>query len=76
MAGVAVLYTQPKCAECNAMRRALRSKGIEFEEINATKDPDAMAFVTHELGHEFLPVVWFDRQLHWSGFRPEMLEQV
>lgn len=74
-ASIAVLYTEPRNRECNKTRTALRNKGVEFEEINVRKDSEALAFVTEELGHSVLPVVWVDHALHWSGHDPAKIER-
>ena len=34
------VYTTPTCAYCHAIMDWLESKGIEYEEKDATKDPD------------------------------------
>ena len=72
---VAVLYTEPGNKDCDLTRRSLRGAGIEYEEINVRKDAEALAFVQHELGHNVLPVVWFDRFLHWAGHDPDKVRQ-
>ena len=34
------VYTTPTCAYCHALMDWLDSKGIEYEEMDATKEPD------------------------------------
>lgn len=73
---VVVLYSESGSRDCNLTRQALRTAGIAFEEINARKDAEAWEFVTGELGYDTLPVVWVDRQLHWSGHSAAQIERL
>ncbi len=65
------VYTTPSCVYCHSLLAYLREKGILFEHIDASEDPQKwgeflldktgqMAVPVFELGGEF--VVGFDRE--------------
>lgn len=37
------IYTTPSCPYCHAAKRLLRSKGVEFQEIDVSSDPSLRA---------------------------------
>lgn len=37
------IYTTPSCPYCHAAKRLLRSKGVEFQEIDVSRDPPLRA---------------------------------
>ena len=53
------VYTTPTCAYCHALMDWLDSKGIEYQEIDATKEPDINAVPVTEINGE--RIVGFDR---------------
>ncbi|MCD5348439.1 glutaredoxin family protein [Agromyces sp. S2-1-8] len=59
-------YAKPSCVQCNAIHRALDSKGIEYEVIDLSIDAEALEEVK-ALGYLQAPVVVTDSD-HWSGF--------
>jgi glutaredoxin-like protein NrdH len=68
------VYTKPSCVQCTATYRALDSKGIEYNILDLSEDPTALAAVK-ELGYLQAPVVVTDDE-HWSGFRPDKIAQL
>lgn len=64
-----VVYSKPKCPQCQATYRALDRKGIEYDVVDLTQDAAAFAMV-RELGYQQAPVVVFGED-HWAGFRPD-----
>ena len=68
------VYTKPSCVQCNATYRALDSKGIEYEVLDLSVDEAALAQVK-ELGYLQAPVVITDED-HWSGFRPDKIDEL
>ena len=53
------VYTTPTCAYCHALMDWLDSKGIEYTEIDATKEPDMSSVPVTVIGDE--RIVGFDR---------------
>lgn len=66
------VYTKPQCVQCDATKRTLASNRIEYETVDLTKDPAALAKVK-ELGYAQAPVVVTSED-HWSGFRPDKIK--
>ena len=53
------VYTTPTCAYCHALMDWLDDKGIEYEEIDATGNPEITAVPVTEINGE--KIVGFDR---------------
>lgn len=53
------VYSTPTCAYCHALMDWLDSKGIEYVEMDATKEPDITTVPVTEIGDE--RIVGFDR---------------
>lgn len=68
------VYTKPACVQCTATYRALDSKGIEYNVLDLSEDQAALQTVK-ELGYLQAPVVVTDED-HWSGFRPDKIEEL
>ncbi|NQZ72474.1 MAG: glutaredoxin-like protein NrdH [Dinoroseobacter sp.] len=68
------VYSKPACVQCTATTRALDAKGINYDVVDLSEDADAMTRVT-ELGYRQAPVVIAGAE-HWSGFRPDMINQL
>lgn len=70
------LYFKPACVQCDATKRALDRRGLPYDLIDLTQDPQAFEFVTG-LGHRQAPVVVvvIDDRLHahWSGYQPSQI---
>jgi len=65
------VYTLPACVQCDSTKRLLTKNEIPFEEVDLSKNPEALAMV-RELGYSAAPVVMVGED-HWSGFRPDKL---
>lgn len=53
------VYTTPTCAYCHALMDWLDSKGIEYQELDATKEPDIDTVPLTVIGGQ--RIVGFDR---------------
>jgi glutaredoxin 3 len=62
MSGV-VMYSTGYCGYCERARRLLRDRGIEFVEIDVTRDPETRRRVIAETGHRTVPVILIDGKL-------------
>ena len=67
-------YTRNDCVQCHATKRAMESRGVEFEMVNVDLVPEA-ADVLREQGFRQLPVV-IAGETSWSGFRPDMINRL
>lgn len=66
-----VIYTLPSCVQCDTSKRMMQRLGIEYEEIDMSKDETAVEYVK-ELGYTAAPII-VNGTTHWSGFRMEMI---
>jgi glutaredoxin-like protein NrdH len=66
-----VIYTLPSCVQCDTSKRMMQRLGIEYEEIDMSKDETAVEYV-RELGYTAAPII-VNGTTHWSGFRMEMI---
>jgi glutaredoxin-like protein NrdH len=68
------VYSKPNCVQCTATKTYLTNKGIDFNTVDITEDPDALALI---LGKGFLsaPVVNSGDEW-WSGFQPDLLDKI
>jgi len=66
-----VIYTLPSCVQCDTSKRMMNRLGIEYEEIDMSKDEAAIEYVK-ELGYTAAPII-VNGTTHWSGFRMEMI---
>lgn len=68
------VYSKPNCVQCTATYRALNSKGIEYDVVDITEEPEALQYVK-ELGYMAAPVVVTEED-HWSGFNPDKINSL
>lgn len=70
------LYTKPGCGPCTSTKRALEARGVPFDLIDVSQDPEALAFIT-SLGYRTAPVVYVGPDHHWGGeFRHDLIRQL
>ncbi|MFC4431026.1 glutaredoxin-like protein NrdH [Citricoccus alkalitolerans] len=69
------VYSKPACAQCNATYRALEKKGVACETVDLSQDPEALQRV-RDLGYMQAPVIITETGDHWSGFRPDKIEEL
>lgn len=53
------IYTTPTCVYCHALMEWLDEKGVEYQEVDATKYPEITTVPVTEIGDE--KIVGFDR---------------
>ncbi len=57
------VYTTEPCGYCARVKGLLRSRGLEFTEVNLTRDPDGRAELVTRTGMMTFPQVLLDDQL-------------
>lgn len=65
------VFSKPACVQCTATTRALDARGLAYDVVDLTRDPEALDRVT-ALGYRQAPVVIAGED-HWSGFRPDRI---
>lgn len=80
MISVTVYSTGDGCPRCVRTCECLRLAGIPFTliDLNDAINAPAREFVVGHLGYSAAPVVVVDqeRHQHWSGFRPDLIQQL
>lgn len=66
------VYSTPNCVQCMMTKKFLDRFRVEYSAVDLSEDPVAHEMVK-SLGYQAAPVV-IAGDLHWSGFRPELLE--
>lgn len=66
------VYGKPACVQCIATYRALDKKGIAYQKVDVTADPEQLDYV-RSLGYLQAPVLVAGED-HWTGFRPDKIE--
>jgi glutaredoxin 3 len=51
------VYTTERCSFCARVKGLLKTRGVEFTEINLSKDPDGRAQLARETGMTSFPQV-------------------
>lgn len=62
------LYTTDPCSFCARVKGILRSRGVEFEEVNLSKDPAGRLELAQRTGMMTFPQVLLDGEL-LGGFK-------
>ncbi len=57
------VYTSEPCSYCARVKGLLRSHGLEFTEVNLTRDPEGRAELVARTGMMTFPQVLLDDQL-------------
>ena len=69
-----VLYTMPDCAKCDATKKYLDKDNINYSTVDISSSKEAYELVS-SLGYKQAPVV-VAGDVHWSGFRPDMIKSI
>lgn len=71
------VYTKPDCPKCDATKRRLDRRGIEYTTVDITEEPAAYAYV-RGLGAKSAPVVVLgdDEETWWSEYRPDRIDDL
>jgi len=69
------IYTTPVCPFCNLAKQYLKEKGIEFEEIDVSKDEKAAMEMIQKSGQMGVPVIEIDGKIV-VGFDKEKIDEL
>ncbi len=58
-----VIYSTDPCSFCARVKGMLASRGVEFREVNLSKDPQGRAELAHKTGMMTFPQVLVDGEL-------------
>jgi glutaredoxin-like YruB-family protein len=69
------IYTAPGCPFCVLAKEYLKEKGVEFEEIDVSKDERGIKEVIEKTGQLGVPVLEIDSEIV-IGFDKEKIDQI
>lgn len=55
------IYTSKTCGYCVAAKQLLKSKGIDYREIDLTHDQDLRVKISNLTGHRTVPQIFIDK---------------
>jgi glutaredoxin 3 len=62
-----IVYSQPFCGYCDAAKRLLDRKGVEYTEIDVMLDPEQRVEMIERTGRQTVPQIFFGER-HIGGF--------
>lgn len=66
------VFTKPQCQQCEATKRRLNDRGIAFETVDLSENPETLTQLIHA-GYRQAPVV-ITPDAAWSGYRPDLID--
>jgi len=60
------VYSKPNCHYCSRAKKLLEQKGIPFEMIDITENPDDRQFLINK-GHKQVPQFYYDNEVFVEG---------
>ncbi len=70
------VYTKPYCKPCDRVKKLLDDAGVEYEEVDLTKNSQAYRYVTKCLGAKSTPVVESSTHEPIIGYQPDKLAEL
>lgn len=67
------VYSAPGCTQCNATKKHLKRRGLEYNEIDISENPESKKYV-EDKGFVQVPVVDMGNGDMFSGFRPDRID--
>lgn len=67
------VYVKPACVQCDATKRYLDAKGLEYKTVDISIDTDALNTLI-EKGFKAAPVIDYHGEW-WAGFQPDRIDQ-
>jgi glutaredoxin 3 len=69
------IYTSPSCSHCQALKAYLKSKSIEFKEVDITIDQDAFSKAVTKSGRMEVPLIEY-KDKYLAGFDIKEIEEL
>ena len=69
-----IVYSTPTCPYCVMLKKFLKEKGVEFEDINVAEDQEKAQYMVEKSGQMGVPVVDIDGEII-VGFNKPKIEE-
>jgi glutaredoxin-like YruB-family protein len=69
------IYSTPTCVYCKTLKKYFKNNGIEFEEIDVSKDEKQLQKMIKDSGQMGVPVVDIDGEII-TGFDKEKIDKL
>lgn len=66
------IYVKPNCGQCIATKATFDRKGISYQTVDITQDPEALEYFLSQ-GLRSAPIVSAGGEI-WAGFRPDRID--
>ena len=78
MTAIVVYTAGDGCMQCCLTKRAMDTAGLVYRDVDLTDPANEAAreYVTEDLGYSSAPIVVVDEHEHWSGFRPDRIQDL
>lgn len=70
-----IVYTKPRCTQCDRTKALLNKFGVEYEEVDVTTSQIALARIKDDWGFTQAPVIEVQDFDVWSGFNPDKIRE-
>ena len=67
------VYSAPRCTQCRATKMHLKRRGLEYNEIDISENPESKKYI-QDKGFVQVPVVDMGNGDLFSGFRPDRID--
>jgi glutaredoxin-like protein NrdH len=71
-----IIYTQPNCQPCHRVVDKMKDAGVDFEEIDISKDAVAADYVKRVLQARSTPIIKLDNGDFVVGYQPDIVKEI
>ncbi len=69
-----IVYSTPTCSNCDAAKKFLKEKGVNYKEVNVARDIQAAERMIKMTGQSAVPVIEIDGEFIVGFDKKRMLE--
>ena len=69
------IFTTPACGFCRVVKAYLHSLEVEFEEVDLSRDQEAVQWLNERLGRLGVPITLFGEQDFVLGWQKETIDE-
>ena len=69
-----IVYSTPTCSNCDAAKKFLKEKGVNYKEVNVARDIQAAERIIKMTGQSAVPVIEIDGEFIVGFDKKRMIE--